>query len=95
MQDLWSLLRERDFVDEERKSIRSRIRVTKARIRLKESRNYSGKMYDLLNLGQALAYEQMTLVNFAHRLGELDRKIAEITSEMEKSANRQKGADNE
>ena len=30
----------------------------------------------------------------AQVIGRIDRKIAEITSEMEKSANRQEGADN-
>ena len=95
MQDLWSLLGRREIVNEERKSIRDRIRVTKARIRIKEAQKYSGKMYDLYYLEHALESEEKCLITFAHRLGEIDRRIAEITADMEQSANRQEGADNE
>ena len=92
-QNLWELLTERDLVDEERKSVRSRIRVTKARIRL--AKGHGVNDVSLIDLLKALEYEQKTLITFARRLGEIDRQIAEITSEMEKSANRQEGVADE
>ena len=91
MQNVWELLKERDFIDKERRAIRLRIKVIKVRISIKnKSNDFSG----LLHLLDALGYEEATLTSFSRRLGEIDRQLSEITDQMEQSANRQEGADN-
>lgn len=55
--------------------------------------NYRDLMMDCIR--QLRKYEDEQGIRLtAQVIGRIDRQIAEITSEMEKSANRQEGADN-
>lgn len=88
MQDVWQLLKERDLVDRERKMERERLRVTQIRIQLRTGLKRAEAEYIMM-------LQHRHIIMCARRLGEIDRQIAEITAEMEKSANRQEGVDND
>lgn len=88
--DVFMVVNQRKILDELRLNERNGLTVIKKRLEICRVRDEHYNYLQLIKKGH-----EWNIVELAKAIGECDKLIAEITEDMEKSANRQKGADND